>query len=33
MVVIIYSMIDLQPITAIDLPAEKVKILNEKGRA
>lgn len=24
-------MIDLQPITAIDLPAEKVKILNEKG--
>ena len=31
MVVIIYSMIDLQPITAIDLPADKVKILNEKG--
>ena len=31
MVIIIYSMIDLEPITAIDLPAEKVKILNERG--
>lgn len=31
MVIIIYSAIDLEPITAIDLPAEQVKILNEKG--
>ncbi len=31
MVIVIYSMIDLEPITAIDLPAEKVKLLNEKG--
>ena len=31
MVVIIYSMIDLEPITAIDLPAEQIKILNERG--
>lgn len=31
MVVIIYSMIDLEPITAIDLPAEQIRILNEKG--
>jgi hypothetical protein len=31
MVVIIYSAIDLEPITAIDLPAEQIKVLNEKG--
>ena len=31
MVIIIYSAIDLEPITAIDLPAEQVKTLNEKG--
>ena len=31
MVIIIYSAIDLEPITAVDLPAEQIKILNEKG--
>lgn len=31
MVIIIYSAIDLEPITAIDLPAEQIKVLNEKG--
>lgn len=31
MVIIIYSAIDLEPITAIDLPAEQIKSLNEKG--
>lgn len=31
MVIIIYSAIDLEPITAIALPAEQIKVLNEKG--
>ena len=31
MLVIIYSTIDLEPITVIDLPVEQVKTLNEKG--
>ena len=31
MIIIIYSIVDLEPITAIDLPAEQVKVLKEKG--